>query len=61
MGDLNFKQINWKSISTDIYNHDDINDKFVECVRDNFLFQHITEPTRQRGSDTPSTLDLIFH
>ena len=60
MGDLNFKQIKWESLSTDIYNPDDINNKFVECVRDNFLFQHITEPTRQRGSDTPSTLDLIF-
>ena len=23
-------------------------------------FQHITEPTRQRGSDKPSTLDLIL-
>ena len=29
-------------------------------MQDNFLFQYMLEPTRQRGSDTPSTLDLIF-
>ena len=60
MGDLNLQQINWKSLSTDIYNLDDIKNTFIECVRDNFLFQHIMEPTRQRSSDTPSTLDRIF-
>ncbi len=34
--------------------------KFLECVRDCYLYQHITEPTRGRGTDTPSTIDLIF-
>ena len=28
----------------------------MEC----FFFQHVLEPTRQRGSDDPSCLDLIF-
>ena len=59
-GDLNFNKIDWESQTTNICNPNDINNLFIECVRDNFLFQHITEPTRQRGTDTPSTLDLIF-
>ena len=59
-GDLNFNKIDWESLTTHTYNSKDINNLFIECVRDNFLFQHITEPTRQQGTDTPSTLDLIF-
>ena len=59
-GDLNFNKIDWESLTTHTYNPKDINNLFIECVRDNFLFQHITEPTRQWGTDTPSTLDLIF-
>ena len=34
--------------------------EFVNALRENLLFQHVTEPTRQRGSDTPHTLDLII-
>ena len=59
-GDLNFSKIDWEPQTTHICNPKDINNLFIECVRDNFLFQHITEPTRQRGTDTPITLDLIF-
>lgn len=29
-------------------------------MRDTFFFQHIDEPTRARGSDTPSLIDLIL-
>ena len=58
-GDLNFNKIDWESLTTQTYNPKDINNLFIECVRDNFLFQHITEPTRQRGTDTPSTLDIF--
>ena len=35
-------------------------EKFVECVRDCFLHQHISEPTRFRHGQTPSRDDLIF-
>jgi len=34
--------------------------KFVETPRENFFLQHAIEATRQRGSDTPHTLDLIL-
>ena len=33
---------------------------FIEAVRDCYFFQHISKPTRSRGTDTPSVLDLLF-
>ena len=59
-GDFNLPGIDWTSWTT---NNSDINTyeyNFIETVRDCFLFQHITEPTRCRGKDQPHTLDLIF-
>ncbi len=61
MGDFNFPEIDWTSwTSGKDENVDTRGYKFLECVRDCYLYQHITEPTRGRGSDTPSTIDLIF-
>ena len=60
MGDFNLKDINWHNLTCPGNNPDDLNHTFIECIRDCYFFQHITEPTRQRGTDTPSTLDLIF-
>ena len=60
MGDFNFKEIDWKDSFYTGNNTDHAAFKFIECVRDCFLFQHVTEHTRQRGNDNPSTLDLIF-
>ena len=37
-----------------------VEDKFIENIRDNFLFQHITMPTRGRLGNTSNILDLIF-
>ena len=34
--------------------------RFIEAVRDSYLCQHITEPTRIRVNETPTTLDLIL-
>ena len=33
--------------------------KFIEIIQDNFLYQHVTLPTRCRGTDQPSTIDLV--
>ena len=33
---------------------------FLRTLQDSFLFQHVTEPTRRRGNDEPSILDLII-
>jgi hypothetical protein len=34
--------------------------KYLNCVLDNFLFQHVKVPTRFREGQQPSCLDLIF-
>ena len=60
MEDFNLKGINWHNLTCPGSNPDDLHHTFLECIRDCYFFQHITEPTRQGGTDTPSTLDLIF-
>jgi hypothetical protein len=60
MGDFNYGSIDWKFIQVP----DDITHKreimFLRNLRNNFLQQHVMEPTRQRGSDTPHILDLVI-
>ena len=34
--------------------------KFIETIKDCFLFQHIDKPTRVRGNDEPSLIDLLL-
>ena len=41
-------------------NEDGLESNFLEAVHDCYLYQHIIEPTRIRGTDTPSLLDLIL-
>ena len=59
VGDFNYRDINWNSWTTP---HDENSKeaKFIEAVRDCFLFQHIEEPTRARGNDDPSLIDLVL-
>ena len=56
MGDFNWPNINWNTWET----ASNIEGKFVECLRKNFLIQHINTPTRVRGTDTPRVLDLVI-
>ena len=59
MGDFNYSDINWRlDITPADLNHPST--MFRECLRDNFLFQHVYDPTHFRGSQTPNTLDLII-
>ena len=60
MGDFNYPDIDWTNWTTKSESTESQEFKFIECIRDSFLFQHITNPTRVRGSDTPNVLDLIF-
>ena len=39
---------------------DHIATRFLECVRDCYLFQHVKEYTRIRSNSVPTVLDLIF-
>ena len=59
VGDLNYNSINWSSWTTACESDSTEND-FIETCRDSYLYQHVTEPTRRRGTDEPSLLDLIL-
>lgn len=59
VGDFNYKDINWTTCST-TKNETSKEASFLETIQDIFLYQHILEPTRARGNDDPSTIDLLF-
>ena len=58
VGDGNFKMIDWSNQTCSL-SENSKSFKFLETIKDAFFTQHIQQPTRGRGSDTPSTLDLI--
>ena len=58
MGDFNYPNIKWDSESTE---SNTVEDNIIENIRDNFLFQHITMPTRGRLGNKSNILDLIFN
>ena len=60
VGDFNLPDINWKNWTTKSNNPNNLNLKFIECLRDAFMSQHVTDPTRGRGSNNPNVLDLIL-
>ena len=55
--DFNYPNIKWDSESTE---SNTVEDKFIENIRDNFLFQHITMPTRGRLGNKSNIFELIF-
>ena len=55
-GDFNYKGIDWDENTAETQEEK----TFLDCVQDCFLHQHITEPTRYREGQTPSTLDLVM-
>ena len=59
MGDFNFKEINWDSNITNS-STENISYSFLDMCNYLYLFQHVNQPTRFRGNDEPSTLDLVF-
>ena len=59
MLDFNLREINWSDMTTTVNEQHKAN-LFVEAVRDSFLTQHVTEPTRIRENNEPTVLDLIF-
>ena len=60
MGDFNLKEINWAAMVSKSIDPNNYANKFIERIRDIYFTQHITEPTRSRGSNNPSCLDLVF-
>ena len=59
LGDFNYKSINWGNWTT-TGGDESVENEFIETCRDCFLHQHVERPTRRRGEDEPSVLDLIF-
>ena len=59
LGDFNFPKINWTTLNNGSQNVDK-EFLFIEATRDAFLTQHVDKPTRMRGENEPSLLDLVF-
>ena len=59
VGDGNFKLIDWSNMVCSM-SENSKSFRFLETIKDAFFTQHITMPTRGRGTDIPSTLDLII-
>lgn len=59
IGDFNYKDIDWVKWNTQ-KSESSIEEKFLATLRDCFLYQHVDQPTRRRGSDEPSLLDLVL-
>ena len=58
-GDLNHPEIDWlnNSVNAGPYSPPM---RFLDCLNDSYLAQHVMEPTRARGTDEPSLLDLVI-
>ena len=59
IGDCNFSDINWQDWSTGSTSSRSSN-RFLNCLRKNFLVQHVMFPTRARSTQAPSLLDLVI-
>ena len=59
IGDFNYKDINWELLTTP-KGEESEEEKFLRTIQDSYLHQNILEPTRKRGDDEPSILDLII-
>ena len=57
--DFNFPAINWEKGTNDT-DHEDTAYRFIEKLRDCYMNQLVTYPTRRRGSNKPSLLDLVL-
>lgn len=60
MGDFNFPNIDWNNWTINSTSVENIESKFIETLQDNGLEQHVNQPTRWRGNNNPSILDLVI-
>ena len=59
IGEFNFRDINWDNWPTAKNEHYDCS-KFIDCIMDCYLYQHITDQTRIREGRNWNTIDLAF-
>ena len=61
IGDFNCSKVDWRNYEVRGGELDwSWNRELFNLATQNLLYQHIIEPTRMRGEDKPSTLDLLF-
>ena len=59
MGDFNHPEIDWQQCSCDKSSNHPAS-KFLETIRDSFLYQHVTQATHFRSCQKANVLDLIL-
>ena len=59
LGDFNYKEINWE-LGVAVCSETHPATKFLDCIQEKYLSQHVDKPTRFRQDQTPSTLDLVL-
>ena len=60
VGDFNYPKIDWDTHPSGSWNTDYPNYLLIECIHDCYWYQHVNKPTRGRGIDKPSVLDLVL-
>jgi hypothetical protein len=58
-GDFNLPEINWSDTRTS-GGPNSLPYRFIECIRDSFVTQHVKVPTHKRGDQRANVLDLVF-
>lgn len=59
LGDFNYGEINWETCSSNAH-QDHYSHRFLNCINDLFLCQHIVSPTHFKPGCQPSLIDLVF-
>ena len=59
-GDFNYRGIDWDTWTVTGNDSDEGKLNFLNCMREHCDEQYVKTPTRCRGADTPSLLDLVF-
>ena len=59
MGDFNYPEINWSQECNNVGANQETTN-FLEGIRDAYMYQHVKQPTRQRGDHHQHTLDLVL-
>ena len=60
LGDFNYKKIDWDNLEFGSSKLNSYEEQFVTTVMDNFLQQHVNQPTRVREGQRDSLLDLVL-
>ena len=58
IGDYNFPKLRWPVLIS--YSVNSLESKFLDCLGAAYLRQYVSENTRGRGTDAPTTLDLVI-